>query len=203
MALFAGFVLALLVILGVRHQGARGFEPHTPAERKVAIVEVNLLATALLERDKAELQGKFQVTDYQARAYFQRHPEKFRTREGQLPPFEAARSSAIQLASEDRHDQIMLAYMAAARDQVGYLEGPAAQAAAFRLKLAVESGDPVLALIGKRVVTEADFDLFLQTALDEAPRRQFADTPGARELYLRRFLDFEVLAGKARLEGVR
>lgn len=62
--------------------------------------------------------------------------------------------------------------------------------------------DRVLATVGSEQVRESDFDLFLALSMPEAQRRQMMIMPGAREQYLKRFLDFKVLAAKARKEGL-
>jgi len=63
--------------------------------------------------------------------------------------------------------------------------------------------DKVLATIGTEVTRESDFNMFLEVALPENQRRQMAMMPGARDQYLKRFLEYRVLAVKARKEGVQ
>jgi parvulin-like peptidyl-prolyl isomerase len=62
--------------------------------------------------------------------------------------------------------------------------------------------DKVLATLGTTVVRESDFELFLSVSLPEQQRQQVMMMPGAREQYLKRFLDYRVLAAKARKEGI-
>ena len=195
MPLFAGFLVFLLAVMAVRRHEAAGIPIHTAADRKVAIVEMNLLATALLERDQPSLQPRFRVTDFQVRSFIDQHPDLFRNR-----TFPEAKEDAAILATSEHHDQIMQAYLEAARRQVDFQEGPSLRQGP---KAAEASDDRVLARIGGRSVVEADFQAFLAFSLDDSQRHQFAATPGAREHYLKRFLDYEILAAKARLEGVR
>jgi len=62
--------------------------------------------------------------------------------------------------------------------------------------------DKVLATVGKTPVRESDFDLFLNVSLPEQQRKQVMLMPGAKDQYLKRFLDYKVLEAKARKEGV-
>jgi len=62
--------------------------------------------------------------------------------------------------------------------------------------------DKVLATIGKTKVMSSEFDLFLNISLPEQQRRQVMMMPGAKDQYLKRFLEYRVLAAKARKEGV-
>jgi parvulin-like peptidyl-prolyl isomerase len=62
--------------------------------------------------------------------------------------------------------------------------------------------DKVLATLGTSVVRESDFDLFLAVSLPEQQRAQVMMMAGAREQYLKRFLDYKILAAKARKEGI-
>ena len=185
MALFAGFLVCLLAVLGVRHHATEQSLALARGNRRVAIVEMNLLATAVLERDRAVLKPRFQVTDFQVRDFYDRHPDRF-SPGGTLKPFAAVREAAVELATAERHDEVMRAYLAAAKEKVGFKEGTGG-----------------LARIGSQVVEEADFEAYLDWALDEHQKAQYELTPGARELYLGRFLEYEVLAAKARAEGIR
>ena len=45
--------------------------------------------------------------------------------------------------------------------------------------------------------------MYLELTLDERQRAQYDQTPGARALYLGRFLEYEILAAKARAEGIK
>jgi len=62
--------------------------------------------------------------------------------------------------------------------------------------------DKVLATLGTTVVRESDFELFLAVSLPEQQRAQVMMMPGARDQYLKRFLDYKILAAKARKEGI-
>ncbi|BDU70948.1 peptidylprolyl isomerase [Mesoterricola silvestris] len=62
--------------------------------------------------------------------------------------------------------------------------------------------DKVLATLGTTAIRESDFDLFLAVSLPEQQRAQVMMMPGAREQYLKRFLDYRILAAKARKEGI-
>ncbi|WP_306598139.1 peptidylprolyl isomerase [Geothrix sp. 21YS21S-2] len=62
--------------------------------------------------------------------------------------------------------------------------------------------DKVLATLGTTVVRESDFELFLSVSLPEQQRAQVMMMAGAREQYLKRFLDYKILAAKARKEGI-
>jgi peptidyl-prolyl cis-trans isomerase C len=63
--------------------------------------------------------------------------------------------------------------------------------------------DPVLATIGKEVIRESDFELFLDTTMNDQQRMQLQFIDGAREQYLSRYLDFKAMAVKARKEGLQ
>jgi peptidyl-prolyl cis-trans isomerase C len=63
--------------------------------------------------------------------------------------------------------------------------------------------DPVLATIGKEVVRQSDFELFLDTTMTDQQRMQIQFIDGAREQYLSRYLDFKAMAVKARKEGLQ
>jgi peptidyl-prolyl cis-trans isomerase C len=63
--------------------------------------------------------------------------------------------------------------------------------------------DPVLATIGKDVVRQSDFELFLETALNQQQRMQIQFAEGAREQYLKQYLEYRTLAAKARKEGLQ
>ncbi|MDR3673823.1 MAG: peptidylprolyl isomerase [Holophaga sp.] len=70
-------------------------------------------------------------------------------------------------------------------------------------KTAKAAPDPVLATIGKDVVRESDFELFLDTTMTDQQRMQLQFIDGARDQYLSRFLDFKAMAVKARKEGLQ
>ena len=193
MPLFAGFLVLLLTLMAVRRHEAAGLPIRSEGDRKVAIVEMNLLVTALLERDRPALEPRFLVTDHQVRTFFDQHPELFMNR-----TFAQAKEDAATLAAAERHNQIMKAYLEAARREVGFQPAPDLEPGAS----GTPPADRVLAGIGKRVLVEADFEAYLAVTLDSSQRAQFAATPAARELYLKRFLEFEILAAKARLEGL-
>ena len=72
-----------------------------------------------------------------------------------------------------------------------------AQAAA-----AAPKEDKVLATIGKTQVKDSEFELFLNISLPDQQRKQAMMMPGARDQYLKRFLEYKVLAAKARKEGL-
>jgi peptidyl-prolyl cis-trans isomerase C len=63
--------------------------------------------------------------------------------------------------------------------------------------------DPVLATIGKEVVRQSDFELFLETALNQQQRMQVQFVEGARDQYLKQYLEYRTLAAKARKEGLQ
>jgi len=63
------------------------------------------------------------------------------------------------------------------------------------------AADPVLATIGKEVVRQSDFELFMATTMTDQQRMQMQFVEGAREQYLTRYLEFKALAAKARKEG--
>ena len=65
------------------------------------------------------------------------------------------------------------------------------------------AADPVLATIGKEAIRESDFELFLNTTLNDQQRMQLQFIDGAKEQYLNRFLEFKALAAKARKEGLQ
>jgi peptidyl-prolyl cis-trans isomerase C len=63
--------------------------------------------------------------------------------------------------------------------------------------------DPVLAVIGKESVRQSDFELFLDTALNQQQRMQVQFVEGARDQYLKQYLEYRTLAAKARKEGLQ
>lgn len=63
------------------------------------------------------------------------------------------------------------------------------------------AADPVLATVGKDVIRQSDFELFLNTTMSDQQRMQMQFIEGAREQYLTRFLEFKALAAKAKKEG--
>jgi parvulin-like peptidyl-prolyl isomerase len=64
------------------------------------------------------------------------------------------------------------------------------------------AADPVLATIGKEVIRQSDFELFMETTMTDQQRMQMQFVEGARDQYLTRFLEFKALAAKARREGM-
>jgi peptidyl-prolyl cis-trans isomerase C len=66
---------------------------------------------------------------------------------------------------------------------------------------AAPAPDPVLAKVGTEMVRKSDFDLFLDTTLNDQQKIQMQFVEGAREQYLNRFLEYKLLAAKARKEG--
>ncbi len=81
-------------------------------------------------------------------------------------------------------------------------KAPAPKAPAPKAPAAPAKEDKVLATLGTSVVRESDFELFLNVSLPEQQRAQVMMMPGAREQYLKRFLDYKILAAKARKEGI-
>jgi len=63
---------------------------------------------------------------------------------------------------------------------------------------AKKPADPVIATIGKDTVRESDFELFMATTLNDQQRMQMQFMPGAKDHYRDQFLEFKVLAAKAR-----
>jgi len=63
--------------------------------------------------------------------------------------------------------------------------------------------DPVLATIGKEVIRQSDFDMFIDVTMNDQQKMQMQFVDGAREQYLKRFLEFKALAVKARREGLQ
>jgi parvulin-like peptidyl-prolyl isomerase len=84
-------------------------------------------------------------------------------------------------------------------------EAPAAPTGAKAAKAAkpAKPADPVLATIGKDAVRQSDFELFLDTALNQKQRMQIQFVEGAREQYLKQYLEYRTLAAKARKEGLQ
>jgi parvulin-like peptidyl-prolyl isomerase len=62
--------------------------------------------------------------------------------------------------------------------------------------------DKVLATLGSETVKESDFDLFLSVSLPEQQRKQIMIMPGAKDQYLKRYLDYRILAAKAEKDGI-
>jgi len=60
--------------------------------------------------------------------------------------------------------------------------------------------DPILARIGKQVIRQSDFDVFLDLAVPPQQRPLVNASPDMKEQYLRRFLDFNILAARAKME---
>jgi parvulin-like peptidyl-prolyl isomerase len=77
---------------------------------------------------------------------------------------------------------------------------PAAPATASPA-LPAPKGGKVLATIGKTVIREPEFELFLAISLNEQERMTMQFMPGSREQYLTRFLEFKALEAKARKAG--
>jgi hypothetical protein len=87
----------------------------------------------------------------------------------------------------------------APKSAVASAKKPAAPAAPKAA--ATPKEDKILATIGKEVVRESDFDLFLNISMNDQQRMQMQLMPGAKDQYLTRFLEFKVLAAKARKDG--
>jgi peptidyl-prolyl cis-trans isomerase C len=79
----------------------------------------------------------------------------------------------------------------------------AAKAAPAPRPATAPKADPVLATIGKEVIRESDFELFLDTTMNDQQRMQLQFVEGARQQYLNRYLEFKALAVKARKEGLQ
>jgi parvulin-like peptidyl-prolyl isomerase len=62
--------------------------------------------------------------------------------------------------------------------------------------------DAVIARIGNEVVHQSDFELFCATTLNDQQRMQLQFMDGALERYRSQFLEFKVLAAKARKDGL-
>lgn len=79
---------------------------------------------------------------------------------------------------------------------------PAAKKAASAPKVAAAAPneDPILAQIGEKVVRQSDFNTFLELAVPAQQRPVLAASPDMKAQYLQRFLDFNVLAAKAKAE---
>jgi parvulin-like peptidyl-prolyl isomerase len=63
--------------------------------------------------------------------------------------------------------------------------------------------DQVLARIGNETIRDSDFNLFMETTLNDQQRLQVQLMPDARAQYLARFLEYKVLAAKARKLGLQ
>jgi parvulin-like peptidyl-prolyl isomerase len=81
-------------------------------------------------------------------------------------------------------------------------QAPAPKTEAPKPAPAAPKEDKVLATVGGVAVKDSDFELFLNVSLPEQQRKQIMIMPGAREQYLKRFLDYRILAAKARKEGI-
>ncbi len=79
--------------------------------------------------------------------------------------------------------------------------GTSAKAVKAAPAKAAKTADPVLATIGKEVIRQSDFELFMATTMTDQQRMQLQFIDGARAQYLTRFLEFKALAAKARREG--
>lgn len=79
-------------------------------------------------------------------------------------------------------------------------EAPAAPEA--KAAKPAKKADPVLATIGKEVIRTSDFDLFLESALNQQQRMQVQFIPEARAQYQKQYLEYRALAAKARKEGL-
>lgn len=77
---------------------------------------------------------------------------------------------------------------------------PAAPAAPAKPEAPRE--DKVLAVVNGEVIKQSDFDLFLNLSVPEQQRAQVLMMPGAKEQYLKRYLEFRVLSGKAEKDGL-
>jgi parvulin-like peptidyl-prolyl isomerase len=62
--------------------------------------------------------------------------------------------------------------------------------------------DKVLATYGKESIRESDFEAFLSASVPEQQRAQLMMMPGAKDQYLKRFMDFTALAARARKENL-
>jgi parvulin-like peptidyl-prolyl isomerase len=62
--------------------------------------------------------------------------------------------------------------------------------------------DKVLATFGKETIKESDFEVFLNASVPEQQRAQLMMMPGAKDQYLKRFMDFTALAARARKENL-
>ena len=83
-------------------------------------------------------------------------------------------------------------------------EAPKAAKAAPAPKPAPQpKADPVLATIGKEVIRQSDFELFLYVTMSDQQRMQLQFVEGARQQYLNRYLEFKALGVKARKEGLQ
>jgi peptidyl-prolyl cis-trans isomerase C len=69
-------------------------------------------------------------------------------------------------------------------------------------KPAAPKEDKVLATLGKEVIRESDFERFLDLSMDEQQRMQMQYIPGARDQFRKRYLEFRILAAKARRDGL-
>ena len=78
---------------------------------------------------------------------------------------------------------------------------PAAKAAKSAKAKAKAPVDALLATIGDEKVRQSDFELFLDTTLNDQQKMQLQFMEGARDQYLARFLEFKILAAKAKKEG--
>lgn len=288
-----------------------GSAPPTELSRKMALVEMQVRIKALMDRDGPGLQARIKVTEEEARDYFRRHPERFKTqvfsarhilvaisgvagvqgrswdqaearirqvqaelasgksfiaaaREysddpgskdkgglfeniafGKFVPefdqavrtqrlgevggpvkstfgyhlikveklspevpqtFEAAKEAATTAATAERREQVMKVYMDAAKEAYGYREGADAVRAARSANLVDEaslSGDPVLALVAGEPVRTSEFELYLKVALDAKQQASLREHPAARDQHLTRFLEFKVLAAKAKADDLQ
>ncbi|MBP1626498.1 MAG: PpiC-type peptidyl-prolyl cis-trans isomerase [Holophagaceae bacterium] len=66
--------------------------------------------------------------------------------------------------------------------------------------VAAPAEDPILAQIGKKAVRQSDFDAFLELAVPAQQRSLVNASPEMKNQYLQRFLDFNILAAKAKQE---
>ncbi|HLO66659.1 MAG TPA: peptidylprolyl isomerase [Holophaga sp.] len=62
--------------------------------------------------------------------------------------------------------------------------------------------DKVLAVVNGEAIRQSDFDLFLNLSVPEQQRAQVLMMPGAKDQYVKRYLEFRVLSGKAEKEGL-
>jgi parvulin-like peptidyl-prolyl isomerase len=65
------------------------------------------------------------------------------------------------------------------------------------------AADVVLAKVGNESILQSSFDLYMDMTLNDQQRLQLAFVPGAKDRYLDQFLQFKVLAAKARQDGLQ
>lgn len=82
---------------------------------------------------------------------------------------------------------------------VAQTPAPAPKKAAAAPKPAPKE-DKVLAQLGNQIIRQSDFDAFLMLTTNEQQRAQISMVAGAKDQYLKRYLDLQLLAAKARKE---